>query len=156
MRHYEILAAGAVPYFIGLEKMPPNTMSLFPRNLVLALMNLPGVNVRVKLRDFKQQELAPFEVVDASLNFADFPMRTYELLARKLREYVRKHLTTSEVAREVLRVTGNERARSVLILRNMTVENGDLMDYMEVFAILGMKYLFGAKAVEYPPLNFLV
>ena len=46
MRHYEILAAGAVPYFLGLAHCPSRTMAAFPRHLVLQAMALPGLLVR--------------------------------------------------------------------------------------------------------------
>jgi len=35
MRHYEILANGCVPYFPDIEKCPPNTMALFPKELTI-------------------------------------------------------------------------------------------------------------------------
>jgi hypothetical protein len=156
MRHYEILADGAAPYFIGLEKMPPNTMSLFPRQIVLALMSLPGVNVLWRERRKEYMSGQAVDVYEASVAFSVFPVRTYETLMRMLRRYVEQHLTTSAVAREVLAVTGNDHAKRVLIYRNLTVEQGERMDYMEVLAVFGMKFLFGIDAVEYPPLAVIV
>jgi hypothetical protein len=35
MRHYEILAAGAIPYFAGLENCPPTTMEHMPKELLI-------------------------------------------------------------------------------------------------------------------------
>ena len=35
LRHYEILMNGCIPYFIGLQECPPNTMRLFPKEIVL-------------------------------------------------------------------------------------------------------------------------
>jgi hypothetical protein len=35
LRHYEIMAAGALPYFERLEECPPRTMELLPKNELL-------------------------------------------------------------------------------------------------------------------------
>jgi hypothetical protein len=43
-RHYEILAAGAVPYFMLLEQSPNQTLANLPKKLLLQLRNLPGVS----------------------------------------------------------------------------------------------------------------
>ena len=40
MRHYEILANYCMPYFIGLEDCPINTLSNFPKELLLEAKNL--------------------------------------------------------------------------------------------------------------------
>ena len=40
MRHYEIILAGSVPFFLDLERMPSETMDRFPKKLVLQLMLL--------------------------------------------------------------------------------------------------------------------
>ena len=34
MRHYEILACGAIPYFPNIEKCPENTMAFLPKSLI--------------------------------------------------------------------------------------------------------------------------
>ncbi len=43
LRHYEILAAGCIPYFIDLHRLPAGTMHNFPVQLVQKSMRLPGV-----------------------------------------------------------------------------------------------------------------
>jgi len=35
MRHYEIIANGCIPYFKDIEQCPPNTLYLFPKELIL-------------------------------------------------------------------------------------------------------------------------
>jgi hypothetical protein len=39
LRHYEILANGCIPWFIGLENCPKKTMTHFPKSLILDAMN---------------------------------------------------------------------------------------------------------------------
>ncbi|CAJ1396103.1 unnamed protein product [Effrenium voratum] len=43
LRHYEILLAGCVPYFLDIELLPSLTMVHFPRQIIQVLMKLPGV-----------------------------------------------------------------------------------------------------------------
>lgn len=76
MRHYEILAAGCVPAFKNLDKCPAQTMTNFPKELVLK-MNAHSL----------KGEVPPnyFDVRD-------------ELVA-----YTKTYLTTIEAARKVLR-----------------------------------------------------
>jgi hypothetical protein len=47
LRHYEILAAGAVPYFVGIENAPKGSLGLLPRDLLLEARKLPGVKLVV-------------------------------------------------------------------------------------------------------------
>jgi hypothetical protein len=35
MRHYEILANGCIPWFVGLQDVPSNRLTHFPKELVL-------------------------------------------------------------------------------------------------------------------------
>ena len=42
LRHHEIVARGAAPYFYGLEECPPFTLHRLPRELILSLMSLVG------------------------------------------------------------------------------------------------------------------
>jgi hypothetical protein len=48
LRHYEILANGCIPYFLGIEKCPRHTMHLFPKNMIAETNELIRTN---KLND---------------------------------------------------------------------------------------------------------
>jgi len=79
LRHYEIIAAGALPYFEGLENCPAATMELLPkRELILARRLCDTWE-----DDFKHQELWN----DLSLN---------------VRTVLKNHLTTEALAKRVL------------------------------------------------------
>ena len=41
LRHYEIIAAGAIPWFENIDKIPQNTMHKFPKDLVQKAMKAP-------------------------------------------------------------------------------------------------------------------
>jgi hypothetical protein len=42
-RHWEIIAAGTVPYFFYLEHAPKQTLAHLPKSLLVQLRSLPGV-----------------------------------------------------------------------------------------------------------------
>ena len=44
-RHLEIMASGALPYFVDLEHLPTRTLVHYPRALLHAATALPGVHV---------------------------------------------------------------------------------------------------------------
>lgn len=75
LRHYEILMNGCIPFFPGLEECPKQTMTRFPKKLVLDAME------KIKKGD--------------DLSF-------YEEYVTLLLNHVRKNLTTEEVAKSIL------------------------------------------------------
>lgn len=87
LRHYEILAAGCIPYFIDLDKCPPQTMTHFPKELIKEAMNLPGVS---------------YLKIDHSI----FDKDRYFVLLQKLMDYTRNNLTTEAMAAYVLQKSG--------------------------------------------------
>jgi hypothetical protein len=42
MRHYEILGNNCIPYFVGLEDCPKNTLANLPKELLLEAKDLAG------------------------------------------------------------------------------------------------------------------
>jgi hypothetical protein len=76
LRHYEILMNGCVPYFPELEQCPESTMKRFPKQLV--------IDINKKINDGE--------------NVLSF----YEDYVNLLLDHTRKHLTTEEVAKEIL------------------------------------------------------
>lgn len=78
MRHYEILANGCIPYFPDLSRCPPQTMTIFPKDLVL------------RGNQLFEQGASHGECLD---------------LAKELLEYTRTHLTTTVAANLILKQT---------------------------------------------------
>lgn len=72
MRHYEILANGAIPAFLDIADCPPPTLEWFPKARCLQVLN-EGVSAE-----------------------------TYDRHAEWFRDYTRTHLTTEAVARRFL------------------------------------------------------
>jgi hypothetical protein len=86
MRHYEILAQGCIPFFPALEHCPPNTMTFFPKELVLKANKI-------------------YQTDDDPGN-----------LAEELLDYTRNNLTTKKMAQYILDKSGNSQAKTILFL----------------------------------------
>jgi hypothetical protein len=74
MRHYEILGNNCVPYFVGLEDCPKNTLSNLPKELLLEAKNL-------------------------AVNFDE---QKYFIILNELFEYTKNNLTTQNIAKYVI------------------------------------------------------
>lgn len=81
MRHLEIIAAGAVPYFPALEDCPPDTLFRFPKTSVLHARHMPGINER------------KFEI-----DMGCFPAEQYHRTQTDIQEHALKWLTTEAMA----------------------------------------------------------
>lgn len=90
-RHYEILAAGAVPFFVGLDQLPPLIMHNFPRDLVLRAMSLPGVPPQEQVQAAMKLGTVSLLSVDESI----FDRNQYNQILQELIEYSIQQLTWS-------------------------------------------------------------
>lgn len=79
-RHYEIIAAGCLPYFIGLEECPPRTMEWLPKGLLLEARR----------------------VADSTTVMDDTGLANWVNLMSQVRAHLREHLTTAALAKRVL------------------------------------------------------
>jgi len=86
LRHYQILANGCIPYFVGLEECPAKILTHFPKKEILNAMT---------------------ELKNNTLN--------YTLVINKLLDYTRKYLTTKAMAQYVLS-TINKTPKKILYL----------------------------------------
>jgi hypothetical protein len=74
MRHYEILGNNCIPYFVGLEDCPKNTLANLPKELLLEAKDLA--------RNFDEQK--------------------YFLILNELFDYTKNNLTTKNLANYIL------------------------------------------------------
>tara|TARA_Y100000816_G_scaffold257363_1_gene211501 strand:- start:7238 stop:8161 length:924 start_codon:yes stop_codon:yes gene_type:complete len=126
MRHYEILANGAIPYFLNIEACPPNTMALLPKDLIME-----GNLLYDKLKN-KDEVLQ--EEKDECYN-----------LINRLLEYTRNHLTTIKMANYILNKTGYTKVTKILYL------SGEIRpDYLRCVTLHGFKQMLGDKCHDYP------
>jgi hypothetical protein len=132
MRHYEILASGCIPYFVDLQNCPAGTMHLFPKDLVLEAMSLPGVS---------------YGHIDHSI----FDYQRYYEILEKLLTYTREHLTTDTLAQYMLDQIGYKGTGKILVLFNYN----PMPDYLQECLIIGLKQLYGDRIVDFPKRDYL-
>ncbi len=82
MRHFEIIANGAIPYFPNIEECPPLTMALLPKGLI--------IEGNALYKRFLESGLTP-ENISAHAD-----------LTNRFLQYTRDHLTTRRLAEYVL------------------------------------------------------
>ena len=98
LRHYQILASGAVPFFVGSDALSssPLTMHAFPRELVAAAAALPGVPSEAAVGHALRTD------GELRINRTAFDMRAYCTIRAKLLAHTEATLNTVTLARYVL------------------------------------------------------
>lgn len=102
MRHSEILLNGCIPLFLGdppLDTLPETIMPMFPKQLCLRALRLPGPKVEV-IGD----SWAIIKQIKYSLDESAFDFSLYHELLEELFTYSKKHLTTRVLAEYVLSI----------------------------------------------------
>jgi len=146
LRHYEILASGCVPYFLGLESCPPATLQAFPKQLVLKARQLGGVPNLEEGEDLRNLRF--------DIDFSHFDLSRYYALLETLIGYTRKYLTTKALARYVLEQCGLPLSGSYLVLRACHPRGKFKADYQRDLLIHGL-YAVGATVYTYPQFSYL-
>lgn len=131
LRHYEILAAGCIPYFLHLEECPPNIMALLPKDLILEAMHLDGVS---------------YPTIDHS----KFNLAKYYDILNRLIEHTRKTLTTRKMAEYLLKTAGYEGIGKILYLTQETDP-----DYLRCVMLIGLKQVLGEMLVDVPKIDHI-
>jgi hypothetical protein len=127
LRHYEIIANRCLPVFPNIEKCPPLTMALLPKDLIIESNTLYDT-VRLK----KLMELTD-----------DFKS-SYLQLVEKMINILKSTLTTSSMASYIFRNSGIS-PTNILFLSGQTSP-----DYLRCLTLHGMKSILGARCHDYP------
>ena len=126
LRHYEILAQGSIPYFIDIEKCPKNTLALLPKDLLIEGNKM-------------------YEKFSKLNSLTEKDKLEYFNLRDKLFEFTKEHLTTTAMAKYILKTTSNEDVKKILYLSQ------DISpDYLRCLTLNGFKKLFGQECHDYP------
>ena len=136
LRHYEIVLAGAMPFFLGIDALPPAAMPTWPRDIVRHAMALPGV----------PSEAAVAAAVGAGarlppIDRSRFPQAEYEKLRRKLLDDAATHLLASHTARRLLlAATGTTAATASLPCAHVLVHSLSeaRQDYQRDLLVIGL------------------
>jgi hypothetical protein len=134
MRHYEIMANGCIPYFLNIEDCPPNTMFLFPKELMIQGNAL----YETKFRHKKINELTQTDIAE------------YYDLQKKVLEYTEEYLTTEKMVSYILQNINCEKAAKILFLSGNTSP-----DYLRCVTLHGFKTVFGANCHDYPKISHI-
>lgn len=127
LRHYEIIAAGCVPFFVDLDDCPEETMKHFPKDLVKAASRLDGVDASAR-----------------TVDFSVFPMQRYYELRDQLVDYARAHLTCRALACRVMESCGVPALQSARVL---FLNHHHLADYQREFLLTGLKRVLGRNCI---------
>ncbi len=131
MRHYEILANGAIPYFTDLHLAPDDVMTFLPRDLILEAMNLEGVH-------------------NGFIDHSKFDKKRYFEILEELLTYTREHLTTKSIAQYVLDTVGYKGVGKILFI------SGSLWpDYMRCLLLADLKELYQDRVVDYEKVSHI-
>ena len=138
-RHLEIMASGAVPFFVDIDALPPQTLSFYPSELIRRAMALPGVRARAGGADDGRWYLN-------RENFwvgAGFNVSEYREVAAAILAHARAHLSASAMAAHVLRTMGvdDAAARPLLFVTHCSE------DFTADSLLFGFQRLLGADAV---------
>jgi hypothetical protein len=125
MRHYEILASGAIPYFPNIERCPERTMALLPKDLI---KEGNALFEKIRIQSINEENLIECNK-----------------LITLLLEYTRTNLTTVKMAQYILNKSGFSNASNILYLSQDTSP-----DYLRCLTLHGFKELLGKSCHDYP------
>jgi hypothetical protein len=133
LRHYEIIANGCIPYFIDIDKCPPNTLYLFPKDLIVR-----GNCLYERMKEYTLEQIEK----DESMGF----INEYNKLINELLLYTTNHLTTKKMATYILnKIIEPTNISNVLYLSGNTSP-----DYLRCLTLHGFKELYGTKCHDFP------
>jgi len=150
MRHYEIIANGCIPLFLDLDQCPKNTMTTFPKELIV------------------QSNQLYFKIMDEGLN-PKYEQQCVNII-NQLLHIAREHMTCEATAKYILNTisesarreqssltqSGNDvsltqSGNDVSLNRSILYLSGHMdPDYLRCLTLIGFKQLMGAKCHDYP------
>jgi hypothetical protein len=152
MRHYEIFAAGAVPFFYDIGRCPRNTLGHLPKALLTRVTRMDGLR-HIFENGGKYTQHNMYGGVNfnrhGNIDARHFNLTEYYALADELLAYGRKYLTTRAVAAYVLKTLGAENAKRVILFSRGPY------DYLEITLIHGLQDLGIQLVVASGPKDYL-
>jgi hypothetical protein len=144
LRHYEIIAAGCMPYLVDIEHTPVYVLYHLPKQLLLEARDLPGVHFNCS-------------GVRVVIDHRVFPRQRYFALLGQLLAHARSYLTTRAMAQYVLNVSGKPAAKKVLYLAagNKKAPLRAQGNYNSWTLFHGLRTLLGAGVVDPFKIPFL-
>jgi hypothetical protein len=133
LRHYEIIANGCIPYFIGIEECPEKALALLPKGLL--------INCNLLYHRFKDRKVS---------DLSEGEIKYYKQLLVKLVNYTKRNLTTRKMAEYILNTVNIPGIKRVLYISYDTDP-----DYLRCLTLHGFKELFGKDCHDYPKISHI-
>ena len=96
LRHYEILLAGTLPYFLHIDLIPEGNLCAFPKDLLKRVINLPGM----PSEDFVIQNIKTPHLL--KIDHSVFSVKEYETLRQEFLLHVSNNVLCTHMVRNVL------------------------------------------------------
>jgi hypothetical protein len=137
MRHYEIIAAGAIPFFVDLDKCPEGVMTFLPKDLIIKAMKLKGVFVNTM-----------------TIDYTIFDKTKYYKLRDQIYNHIKQYCTNIAMAKYTLDVL---RKNTLILSKKILFLSPDIHpDYMKSTILPGYIHLLGRdNAIDYPKLDHI-
>lgn len=148
LRHYEILAAGCVPYMHDAAGIPPGTMFMWPKTLLQEILTMRGV-LHKKIRSIAVGKLPAASAQE--LTNAMFSQQAYMDILALLQDHMRKHLTTRAMASYMMSFSPKQ-PLEILFLGSWS---GNGPDYLAETIFHGLHSLFGKNVVDIPARSWM-
>lgn len=129
MRHYEILACGCIPLFKDLESCPNDTMTFFPKNIILETNELYK-EMQKSLNDYGQIDQS---LKNKALGYIE-----------KLLTHTRNFLTNKKMAEYILNKINLYPTKILFLSKDINA------DYLRCETLVGFKQVFGSNCHDYP------
>jgi hypothetical protein len=80
LRHYEIIAAGSIPYFLDIDNIPETIMTTFPKNLVKKAMKIRGVPSENYISNYIKKNNKLYLSIPTNFDYKNYYKLRYEIL----------------------------------------------------------------------------
>ena len=151
LRHYEILAAGCLPYMPDVENLPLGTMFRWPRDVLKDVVGSSGVNHSIVHAVINGQE--SISQVNTYPNLRQIDRDQYRLMLDKLRNHMKRHLTTTAMAGYLMSFAPAGH-KQVLFLGSPSLET-HYPDYQAETLFHGLRLLYGNRVTDIPKRSWM-
>jgi hypothetical protein len=135
MRHLEIIASGAIPYFEDIEKCPETIMKFLPKESILQAMNLPGVS-------------------KGSIDMQKFSVQRYEALRKEIYYDTLFNVSGRAIANYILNTVDPKWPKRMPKI--LFISGDKYTDYQRCLVLTGFKRLLGDQSVvDYPKIDHI-
>ena len=135
LRHYEILANGCLPVFIGMDACPDTTLTRFPK-----------CTVKISTDLFFKYNASTVIALD------DSAIEKFVVLVNSLLDHTVNYLTTKRTASYIFECMNHSISETTTVL---FLSGERRIDYLRCLTLHGMKELLMQKCHDYPKISHL-